>query len=358
MLTLFYDAVGEPAFHNRYSYVNSNPVNLRDPLGLFACSNESLPLIQLACGEVNSAMERAGQENLPISIPANTVEAGVVSFENLKDFVQSTFGFRVAGFSGESNTPITECTSISELLGSTSIPSKLTLLRTTAALIHIASKFKQAGIGNGLSPVNTQLGNGTTIQMVADRLLVQNQPLGALKGFVDLSLSTAMNVFLGSEIETSAIVHELGHLFDKKFGLRPSTPLEGLYLLRDTGKPTYNSQAQGSPNPVDTQFAFQGGLQGRANESRDQEEVWADMFMTWVLFGQGMRVNGNLVGWNVSQERDWRFKRLYTIEVVTGLLSDRSNLPQVGASEAEMLQFIRPIATVANLLHNSGGNSY
>lgn len=89
-----------------------------------------------------------------------------------------------------------------------------------------------------------------------------------------------MNLFLGSEIETSTIVHELGHLFDKKFGLRPSAPLEGLFLLRDTGRPTYDSLAQGNPNPVDTEGVGQGGLLGRANPSSEQEEVWSDMFMT------------------------------------------------------------------------------
>lgn len=62
-----------------------------------------------------------------------------------------------------------------------------------------------------------------------------------------------------------------------------------------------------------------------------------------------MRVNGSQVGWNTAQPRDWRFKRLYTAEVVTRLLTGRDDLPQVGASEEDKLRFIRPIATVANL---------
>jgi hypothetical protein len=95
------------------------------------------------------------------------------------------------------------------------------------------------------------------------------------------------------------------------------------------GTQGYDSLAAGNPNPVLVEGINQAGLQGRANTSADKEEVWADMFMTWVLDGLDFTVNGSTVG---------------------RLLRSFDNLPPVEASDEVKLQFLYPVAKAAHLL--------
>jgi len=122
--------------------------------------------------------------------------------------------------------------------------------------------------------------------------------------------------------------------------MRPSSPLGGLYLLRDTGQPTYDSGASGFPNSVQNG----NGMFERASQQTFKEEVWADMFMTWVLDGQNVGAvvgSGNVVGWDRAFSRDARFKRLYTLLTVKHLSSGLNGIPAASATEAEKLRWVR-----------------
>lgn len=161
-----------------------------DPFGAYSCSNETLPLVSLACDELDESINRANRFGVPTGSVEETVSEGIVDFSLLKAFTQNAFGFRIAGFSGDENNPVTDCTEIGNLVGTTRIPAKISLIRATAALFHISAKLKQVGIGSDV--LKSQLGNGSTIQLVSDRLIddaSNGTLLGPLRGKVYLDLS-------------------------------------------------------------------------------------------------------------------------------------------------------------------------
>ena len=141
-------------------------------------------------------------------------------------------------------------------------------------------------------------------------------------------------------------MHELGHSFDRAYNLRASSPIRGLFLLRDTGRPTYDSTAPGAPNSTQNG----NGMLARANTSTAQEEVWADMFMTWVLHGQGNEAivgSGQIIGWDGSWPRDARFKEVYTWLTARRLTLGIGGPPPANASNEEKLEWVNYVSSLA-----------
>ena len=337
----------DPMSLNRYAYARGNPVNLVDPCGLYACDNESAN-IQSACAELNQALARAGRSSLVWQSISDTVQDGMVLLRNLETAAEQTFGARLtirlpgsvldqAGL----NIDVNDCSTAPNINigpGNALELTKQSLLRSVAALAHISARFAETGVP--VTGVRQWLSNDT-IEFLSDTVGIT----GAYTGYVQLEPPNNI-INLGSQVSVGTIVHELGHSFDRAYNLRPSSPIRGLFLLRDSGRPTYDSTAPGFPNPAQNG----NGMFVRASTSSAQEEVWADMFMTWVLHGQGQEAivgSGQIIGWNEGQRRDARFKEIYTWLTVRRLTIGVSGPPAADASNEEKLEWVRYVSRLA-----------
>jgi RHS repeat-associated protein len=339
----------DPMSLNQYSYVQNNPVNMVDPSGFYSCKDEmsgptTVPMAS-ACQDVDQAFNRASGVGVSLTGDlSTTVNNGIVDFAAMQSYITSNFGFTIAGYNTKMPlTPITQCTEIENLVGKTNAPAKLSLVRSAAAMLHIAAKFKETGLGNGADTLRTAIGNGTVLQLVADAIT-----LGTATGLTPLNNVPASNdVFLGSEIKMYAIVHELGHAFDRRHDLAPSSVMEGLRVRADNGLSLYivPDKLSGIVSKVDSS----AGMGGRANSDQEHREVWADMFMTWVLDGQGIQSLGQvagLIGWTagrLANAPQADFKRAYTTVAVRNLtVGGFAPFPHRGTvKDEDILAFLR-----------------
>jgi RHS repeat-associated protein len=343
-----------PMSLNGYSWVEGNVVNATDPSGLFSCSGETdFPAIQLDCNALDNALQTT---NIQIPQIETGVDAeGKIDFEALKNVISTNFGFTIAGFSG--SEPILECTEIAQLSGLSRIPSRLSLVRMATALTYIAARFRDAGIG-GVSGVQQYLGTGAVVQLVADtRGVAGGGTVGEFTGIVPLRVP-GLNVYLGSRIPMFAIVHEMGHLFDKRNDLRPSSVISGLRIGVLRSNPVY-----GETSLDTTDFFYSStpsGMEGRANNSANPEEGWADMFMTWAMDGYGISIENIANTLLRPGEIRWRDEasgnntglgavmQLYTLSAVKHLTVGGRTFPSISATDDEKIRYMRPIARVLN----------
>lgn len=344
----------DPMSLNRYAYVRGNPVNLTDPSGLYACNNETAS-IQAACDELNQALERAGRSSLVWQSISDTVRDGMVLLRNLETAAEQTFGARMtirlpgsvldqAGL----NIDVNDCSTAPNVNvgpGNALELTKQSILRSVAAMAHIAARFAETSVP--VTGVNQWLSRDT-IEFLSDTVGITPGPQPEYTGYVQLDPPNNI-INLGSQVSVGTIVHELGHSFDRAYNLRASSPIRGLFLLRDSGRPTYDSNAAGYPNPTQNG----SGMFGRAaqgGQSNFPEEVWADMFMTWVLHGQGKEAivgSGEIIGWNTGQARDARFKEIYTWLTVRRLTIDIGGPPAADAPNEEKLEWVRYVSRLA-----------
>jgi RHS repeat-associated protein len=335
---------------NRYGYVAGNVVNITDPSGLYGCDAEEATWSGLpsACLQLDTAFQRA--QNAGVSDVSSTVENGMVNFGQLKSYIQNNFGFAIVGYSPTIPEGITDCTVTQTLVGVTGAPAKLSLVRTTSALLHIAAYFRYIGIS--LDKLRSNLGVGSTIQLVSDVVEFPNgTTIGAFTGNVPIE-ALGMNVYLGSDIGMYAIVHELGHLFDKRYDTRPSSALMGLRVRATNGLPRYTLPL-GDFDASDF-VASNLGLGGRASQDLDSREVWPDMFMTAVLDGQNVRSEGEIVGliaWTPTPDpaNRWleEFKRAYTVIAIRRLMLG-GNFPNISDTEAQKIAALSEITGLIN----------
>lgn len=341
----------DPMSLNRYAYAHGNPVNLVDPTGLYSCTNEA-GNIQEACDELDQALRRASQESLVFQNINDTVRDGMVLLRNLEAAAEQTFGARftlrlpdsILGQAGL-NIDVNECStapdtnlSAGNFEGNALNLTKQSVLRAVAALAHISARFSETGVP--VSGVRQWLGQDT-IEFLSD----STEITGPFTGYVQLDPPNNI-INLGSQVSVGTIVHELGHSFDRVYNLRASSPIRGLFLLRDTARPTYDSTAPGAPNSTQNG----NGMLARASTSTAQEEVWADMFMTWVLHGQGNEAivgSGQIIGWDGSWPRDARFKEVYTWLTARRLTLGIGGPPPANASNEEKLEWVNYVSSLA-----------
>lgn len=172
-----------------------------------------------------------------------------------------------------------------------------------------------------------------------------------------------MNVYLGSQIGMYAIVHELGHLIDKRHGTRPSAALIGLRLRASNGLPRYTIPS--GDFDVSSFIVSSEGLGGRASaDTESAREVWADMFMTAILYGQGIESTGQipgLIGWTsvYGSANVWyeKFKRAYTIIALRRLMLG-GDFPLTTSTEEEKITIISQISRLLNPSIGYDGNDY
>jgi RHS repeat-associated protein len=156
---------------NGYAWVEGNVPNMIDPIGAYACPEENLQAIVTACDELDQAVIRARNVGAFADGIESSLSAGMVDFSLLKTYIQDTFGFQIAAFSGEENNPIVDCVSISGRVGEQGVPAKLSLIRVAAALLHISATIKREVFGYNNQMLRDRLGTGSTIQLVSDTLI-------------------------------------------------------------------------------------------------------------------------------------------------------------------------------------------
>ena len=328
---------------NGYSYVNGNPVNLVDRTGMYACNSETATL-QTACAEMDQALRRASGKGLVYGSISNTVQDGMIQLGNLETAAEQTFGAQLAirlpdQYLNQEGLVFDECSTVTnENVGSRNVElTKQSVLRTVAAMIHIAAKFEETLVP--ASAMYTWL-SGERVEFLSDTVGIT----GPYTGYTQLEPPNNI-INLGSLVYVGTIVHELGHSFDRKYQERASFPLRRLYLLRDSGSPTYDVNADGYPNPTQNEH----GMLTRATDDREQEEIWADMFMTWILDGQGIEafLGSGIVGWDEEWPRDARFKEIYTWLTVRRLSIGVGGPPPANATMEENLAWVRIVSNLA-----------
>jgi len=337
------DAVGELIFHNRYGYANGNPVNFRDPSGLFSCSKEENPNVLAACGDLDQAMQRGSQRVPVISNLEDATSDGFVQLKQLVQTARGIFGVRfqapgsLAGVEGLID--LDDCTK--QILAPLNVSlAKTDVLRSIAAMVHIVSRFAEAGIPDATGRFRSAIGDNN-IQFFGQD--INPDKVGVCTGFVQLEAQGNRDIQLGTGVTVATIVHELGHAFDRAVGQIPSRTMLGLRY--STGQQRFFPS--GTEFPVDAPgLQANWGMFTRANPSTDQKEVWADMFMSWVLDGINTPTacdNSSRPGWNCATGTDSSFatmRLVYTGSAVRRILGFGS-----GASFDE--DFLRNVETVS-----------
>ena len=226
--------------------------------------------------------------------------------------------------------------------------SKTDVLRTVAAMVHIVSRFAEAGISDATGRFRTAIGDNN-IQFFGQD--INPEKVDVCTGFVQLEAQGNKDIQLGSGVTVATIVHELGHAFDRAAGQIPSLTLLGLRY--STGQQRFFPS--GTEFPVDAPLLQENwGMLTRANPSTDQKEVWADMFMSWVLDGINIPTacdNSNNPGWNCATGTDRSFatmRLVYTGSAVRRILGFGS-----GASFDE--NFLRNVEVVSMATHSPCG---
>ncbi|MBK8139261.1 MAG: hypothetical protein IPK52_26160 [Chloroflexi bacterium] len=334
------DELGNLVTYNKYEYSSGNPINMVDYSGLFSCSNESTDM-QSACADLDKALQRAAIKGLTWANINAAVQNNSLLLRDLELAAEQIFGIPLvlsSNFLSNANINYEDCSTapnvnIGSLGGNALELTKQTLTRSVAALVHIVTKFESVQVP--LTAVRQWLTRDVIV-------LLSNDVTGnAYQGYVDLLVPNNNLIHLGGGVNVGTIVHELGHSFDRNFQLRASAPIKGLFLDRYRRQPTYDSTVSGA-NPVQDG----DGMTGRASVSLDPEEIWADMFMTWVLDGQELPARGNspdFAKWKWTQSREASFKRAYTLLSTHHLLLGMAGPPLVGASNEDKLKWVKRI---------------
>jgi hypothetical protein len=125
---------------------------------------------------------------------------------------------------------------------------------------------------------------GNTIRFFGQDI---NKEVQQYTGYVELEAPGNTDIDLGSGITMATIVHELGHAFDRVFKRIPGDLLTGgstgLRYSRTEGRIVFPGEVSVPGDAVP--LLSSDGMRSRANRSPAASEVWADMFMTWVLNG-------------------------------------------------------------------------
>jgi RHS repeat-associated protein len=369
---------------NRYVYVNGNVTNLTDLSGLTPiCSSRNSE----SCALLHSALRRASE--IGLGYLGEALRRTDDAYESLDFFalrvnVRREFGVSVAignysngATSYDIDLPYSyQCIDdvIHPSLRNRIIDSEDGLVKLATALVHIVSKVQEAGIGNGISLFKTKVGQYLTAVLRAEGVTTNGGPMPNNQGLAPVG-SAGNTVYLGSDIAMFAIVHELGHIFDYKFGQSPSLILKNLVLsgINNThvgsGIPYYGvpdndislyynnfdttsnssgvlSDLSGGPLVGGSNINSSYGFSARAALESDYDEsieTWADAFMTWVLDKQETDASGygyNPIGWNTSSSREERHQKFLEAYVKTTMSGALSGDPLLPNEIAEYLPFV------------------
>ena len=104
-------------------------------------------------------------------------------------------------------------------------------------------------------------------------------------GFVPFWGSNTDKVYLGSAVNIATIVHEFGHVLDRNVDM--------VTYLQTADAPGEEARLMEGAGPYRVglgELILRLVIEGFAAKQRDDKEVWADLFMTAVLHGQGETV--------------------------------------------------------------------
>ncbi len=348
---------------NRYAYVAGNVMNAVDPSGAYPCSNN--PAISGACEELRIAILRAATAGvMPMDIGSILQRISQVNLVQGREHVtyrmfernfEKVFGtqFRLYNSSAFDNLPVDldDCTNAPQQIQTVSgdsyyVAAIRSLLRTTSALVHIVARLGEDGRSTAIQDFRNSVGNQLQFDFVAN-----GAP--SAEGYT-VQPGTGHHaghglLRLGSHVTVATIVHEIGHAFEDS-GATPQAVrnimagpeiiisgdiMKGDYL--DNFTPDELGLAADRRSINHTEW---DGMMARANPSSTAGEVWADMFMTWVLHGHYVMASsdywgsiaspyeisddwGPTVGWDCTYDIDKaqaNFKYTFTRHVVNQLI--------------------------------------